>query len=87
MGLEDRRHTKHVYLMINKHENISVGVYCEDVGVPGWQLSGWSNDIEYMAEGETEDLVKKEVIFGNFSFFCMPLYTTCMVPWRSASRV
>jgi hypothetical protein len=29
--------------MINKHENISVGVYWNDVGVPGWKLSGWSN--------------------------------------------
>jgi hypothetical protein len=29
--------------MINKHENISVGVYWDDVGVPGWKLSGWSN--------------------------------------------
>jgi hypothetical protein len=28
--------------MINKHENIGVGVYWDDVGVPGWMLSGWS---------------------------------------------
>jgi hypothetical protein len=31
--------------MINKHENISVGVYWDDVSVPGWKLSGWSNAI------------------------------------------
>jgi hypothetical protein len=27
-----------------------------------------------MAEGETEDFVKEEVIFGCFAFFCMSLY-------------
>jgi hypothetical protein len=62
--------------MINKHENINVGVYWDDVGVPGWKLSGWSNDIECVAEGETEDLVKEEVVFGWFAFFCMSLYTS-----------
>jgi hypothetical protein len=29
--------------MINKHGNISVGVYWDDVGIPGWMLSGRSN--------------------------------------------
>jgi hypothetical protein len=29
--------------MINKLEYISVGVYWDDVGIPGWKLSGWSN--------------------------------------------
>jgi hypothetical protein len=42
--------------MINKHEN-NGGVYLDDVGVPGWKSSGWTNVIECMAEGETEDLV------------------------------
>jgi hypothetical protein len=62
--------------MINKHENISVGVYWDDVGVPDWNLSGWSNDIECMAERKTEDLVQKEVIFGCFALFCMSLRTS-----------
>jgi hypothetical protein len=61
--------------MINKHENISVGVYCDDVGVPGWKLSGWSDDTERMADEETADLVKKDVIVGCLAFFCMSLYT------------
>jgi hypothetical protein len=48
--------------MINKHENISVGVYWDDFSVPGWKLSGWSNNIECMAEGVggAKDLVKKD---------------------------
>jgi hypothetical protein len=29
-----------------------------------------------MAEGETEDLVRKEVIFGCFAFLYMSLYTS-----------
>jgi hypothetical protein len=29
--------------MINKAENISVGVYWDDDGIPGWKLSGWLN--------------------------------------------
>jgi hypothetical protein len=29
-----------------------------------------------MVEGEIKDLVKKEVIFGYFAFFCMSLYTS-----------
>jgi hypothetical protein len=29
--------------MINKHEAIRVGVYWDDVGVPGWKMSGWLN--------------------------------------------
>jgi hypothetical protein len=29
-----------------------------------------------MAEEKTEDIVKKEVIFGCFAFFCMSLYTS-----------
>jgi hypothetical protein len=27
--------------MINKDENISVGVYWDDIGIPGWKLPGW----------------------------------------------
>jgi hypothetical protein len=34
--------TRNMVLTINKHENISVGAYCHDVGDPGWKLSGWS---------------------------------------------
>jgi hypothetical protein len=29
-----------------------------------------------MAEGETEDFVKNEVVFGVFAFFCMSLHTS-----------
>jgi hypothetical protein len=29
--------------MFHKHENVSVCVYWDDVGVPGWKLSGWWN--------------------------------------------
>jgi hypothetical protein len=29
--------------MINKDENITVGVYWDDVSIPSWKLSGWSN--------------------------------------------
>jgi hypothetical protein len=32
--------------MITKHESISVGVYWNDIGIPGWKLSG------YRAQGQ-----------------------------------
>jgi hypothetical protein len=32
-----------------------------------------------VVEGETEDLVKKKVIFGCFAFFCMAVYTSLYV--------
>jgi hypothetical protein len=32
-----------LHYFLNKHEHISVGFYWNDVGVPGWKLSGWSN--------------------------------------------
>jgi hypothetical protein len=51
-----------------------VFVFLEDVGHPGLELSGRQDDIEWTAEGETEDLVKKEVIFGCFLFVCMSLH-------------
>jgi hypothetical protein len=42
-GRGNQRHMKHDTqygkLMINKHENISVVVYWDDVSIPGWKLS------------------------------------------------
>jgi hypothetical protein len=61
--------------MINKHEHASVGVYWNDIGVLDWKVSGWLNNSECLTAGETEDLVKKEVIFRCFAF-CVPLYTS-----------
>jgi hypothetical protein len=29
--------------MINKHENISICVYLDDISIAGWKLSGWLN--------------------------------------------
>ena len=51
-------------LVINKHENIYVFVgYWNDESIPGWMLSVWSEGIECMAEGETEDLMKKRAFY------------------------
>jgi len=62
-------------LVINKHENIYVFVgYWNDESIPGWMLSVWSEGIECMAEGETEDLMKKRAIFKCSAFFCMSLH-------------
>jgi hypothetical protein len=72
-------------LMINKHENISVGVYWDDIGIPGWKSARWSIDKECMVEGETEDEVRKEVSFGCFAFFCMATCTPYM-SWHVADK-
>ena len=45
-------------LTINKHEDIQILLYWNDLGVPGWTLSAWSDDVQYVTEGGTEDIVK-----------------------------
>ena len=50
-------------LTINKHEDICIRLDWNDVGVPGWNLSAWSNDVQRVKEGETEDRVKRGDIF------------------------
>jgi len=45
-------------LTINKHEDIQILLYWNDLGVPGWKLSAWSDDVQYVTEGGTEDIVK-----------------------------
>lgn len=61
-------------LIINKHENIYVGVYWYDVSVPGWKLPAWWNNIERLTEGETESSVKEVVLFSCFALCSLPLY-------------
>jgi hypothetical protein len=36
--------------MTNEHENIIGGVYWDDIGAPGWNLLGYSNDTKWTAE-------------------------------------
>jgi hypothetical protein len=57
------------------------------------KLSGWSNDVKCMVEGgggtkHQKILVKKEVIFGCYAFFCMPVYISLYtLPWQPPSHV
>lgn len=62
--------------MIKKHENIIFGVYGANLSVPGRKLSGWLNNAEYMAEGETEDLqvLKKDEVLAFLALLYMFLY-------------
>jgi hypothetical protein len=63
-------------LMIHKHENISVMVF-NGMTVTGWNLSGWSQDAQWMLEGgERKNLAKKEVTFNCLAFLYMLLYTS-----------
>jgi hypothetical protein len=48
--------------MTNKYEIISA-VHWNDIGVPRSKTSGWSKEVECMAEGETSHLVKKGTIY------------------------
>jgi hypothetical protein len=43
-----------------------------------WML----NDVVCMEEGETKDLVKKDMIFGGFSYFCILMH---LLVWCSDS--
>jgi hypothetical protein len=42
--------------MINKHENISVGVYLDDISILGWKLSGLIN-----TQGQQSVLILQKV--------------------------
>jgi hypothetical protein len=58
--------------MTNKHENMNVSVYWDDVSVPGWKLSGLSNDTECVAETETET---EDSGGGDLQLHCFSLHT------------
>ena len=73
---KDEQNTIICKFMINKHTNIYVHVCRNDISVPGWKLSGWSNSVGCMAEGDIENFeVKKTLSLDWFVFFCMSLYT------------
>lgn len=63
-------------LIINKHEYICNYVSWNNVNGPDWKFLWLSHNVECMANGETENLKKKEVIFNNFAFFHMFLCTS-----------
>jgi hypothetical protein len=56
----------------NTHEiaykNIRVGVYWNDFGFPDRKFSGWSKGVERIADGETENIVKRVVTLNCFAF-------------------
>lgn len=52
--------------MINKHKNVCVGVYWNDISVPGLKLSGWVNNVECRVVGGKEG--------GDFLFLCFILH-------------
>jgi hypothetical protein len=44
--------------MVNKHENINVGVYWDGVCFPGSKLSGWSNTSTTVSSGSAKSTVE-----------------------------
>ena len=48
-GIKGNQNIKWWKFVINKHKNICVGVYLNEVCVTGWKVSGWSNDAECIA--------------------------------------
>jgi hypothetical protein len=71
-------------IIINKHKNICIGVYWNDVNVSSWMVLVSSNNIDFISEGEMAELVKKEVIFDCLVIFFHNNYTHhSMVPWYS----
>lgn len=65
----DTRYCVHSWLIMKKMFLLS----WNDIGFPGWKLSGWSNNIDCRETG-TNNLVKKLVISSSFVFCCMFLY-------------
>jgi len=49
-------------LIINKHENIYVGVHWYYASAPGRKLPVWWNNMERLTEGETESSMKEAVL-------------------------
>jgi hypothetical protein len=66
--------------MINEHDNSNVSICWDDIGFPGWRLSGWLNDAEYIADRETEGSLNKDAIYNCFasciSFYWMKLISS-----------
>jgi hypothetical protein len=80
MGWRKQKHTIHK----TGHEEKNVDTYYSDdcsfvkvVTVIKWAC---------MEEGETEGSVKKEAMFDRSAFFCMFLYSSCMVHWEPPPR-
>jgi len=48
----------------------------DDTGVPGWKFTGWSNNVECIVQGQTEDLVKK-----GGPFIALPLRVINLLAW------
>jgi hypothetical protein len=71
-GTEHTRNVKICILRINKHQDTCVGVHWDDVGAPGWKLSGRSKEVDSMAKGRTVHSVKTNVII-KWRAFCMSL--------------
>lgn len=66
-------------LIINKCKNIYIGVYWNDVGFPGFKLSGWANSVDYMVEGEQKSIGKR----GNLWLLYFLLHVrTHLIVWH-----
>jgi len=59
--------------MINKHENIRVSAYWEDIGIPGWKLPGWLNNCREEGRSLCEE---------RWDLLLLYLHTPCVVPWQ-----
>ena len=68
-GTKDKQNIIICKFMINKHTNIYAHVCRNDISVPGWKLSGWSNSVGCMAEGDIENFEVKKTIFGLICLF------------------
>ena len=65
--------------MINKHKNICIGVYWNNISFPGFKLSGWANTVEYMVEGgQKTEWKKRQSLIALLSSAC-PYTPHCMV--------
>jgi len=66
------KHDVHDKLMMINTKTLMWVLYWNEVGFPGWKLSGWSNN----GRGYTGDFEKKEVVFDCFAFLYMSLHTS-----------
>lgn len=51
--------------MINKHENICVGVWWDDVSIPSWKLSGWYNTRAIISSKICKGTVKVHSVYHD----------------------
>jgi hypothetical protein len=82
LGKPKTHETWYLICIINiiKHENISVRVYWDDVCIPGWKLSGWSNTRQQSVLKTAKNTVEVHLMWRNIYIAIGTSGLLCITP-------